>query len=217
MKAFFVTLPRNIINSFRGHNIYWHFLAIVLTVILVSTGVDWQYFLLTRSPELQQALRPAIYVGALLPIILPLIIILVGILVEKKKVLLYGLAIGQAEFIGWLISSAYKSLTGRIAPPMSDLPGLIDSSHTFLFGFWRGGIFWGWPSSHTAVAFAFAFAIVALFPRLKLLRLVVILYALYIGIGVSVSIHWFSDFVAGMIIGSAIGVVIGTTFKKLIK
>jgi hypothetical protein len=26
----------------------------------------------------------------------------------------------------------------------------------FRFGFWRGGVCWGWPSSHTTIAFAMA-------------------------------------------------------------
>ena len=35
-----------------------------------------------------------------------------------------------------------------------------------------------------------------------------ILYAFYVGIGVSMTIHWFSDFVAGAIIGTVIGAVV---------
>jgi len=42
--------------------------------------------------------------------------------------------------------------------------------------------------------------------------LVAILYAFYVGIGVSLTIHWFSDFAAGAIIGSVIGAVVGKSF-----
>jgi len=38
-------------------------------------------------------------------------------------------------------------------------------------------------------------------------------YAFYIGIAVSMTIHWFSDFVAGAIIGTVIGLVVGTSFR----
>jgi hypothetical protein len=41
-----------------------------------------------------------------------------------------------------------------------------------------------------------------------------ITYALYIGIGVSRTIHWFSDFAAGAIIGSAKGAVVGKSFWR---
>jgi membrane-associated phospholipid phosphatase len=43
---------------------------------------------------------------------------------------------------------------------------------------------------------------------------VAITYALYIGLGVSMTIHWFSDFAAGAIIGSAIGAVVGKSFLR---
>ena len=39
-------------------------------------------------------------------------------------------------------------------------------------------------------------------------------YALYIGIGVSMTIHWFSDFVAGALIGTIVGVVVVTGFSR---
>jgi hypothetical protein len=40
-----------------------------------------------------------------------------------------------------------------------------------------------------------------------------IAYALYIGVGVSMTIHWFSDFAAGAILGSVIGAVVGKSFQ----
>jgi len=39
-------------------------------------------------------------------------------------------------------------------------------------------------------------------------------YACYIGLGVSMTIHWFSDFAAGAIIGTVIGVVVGRGFSS---
>jgi hypothetical protein len=43
---------------------------------------------------------------------------------------------------------------------------------------------------------------------------VAILYAFYIGLGVSMTIHWYSDFVAGAIIGSVVGMVVGKSFPR---
>jgi hypothetical protein len=52
-----------------------------------------------------------------------------------------------------------------------------------------------------------------LFPKNKIIRFTALVYALYIGIGVSVtSIHWFSEFVAGAIIGSVIGIAVGKSY-----
>jgi membrane-associated phospholipid phosphatase len=53
-----------------------------------------------------------------------------------------------------------------------------------------------------------------LLPKQRWLGYLAITYALYIGLGVSITIHWFSDFLAGAIIGTAIGAVVGKTFLR---
>jgi hypothetical protein len=59
-----------------------------------------------------------------------------------------------------------------------------------------------------------AFALVFLFRANSWVRRLAPLYALVIGIGVSMTIHWFSDFLAGAIIGSLIGAVVGSSFAQ---
>jgi hypothetical protein len=56
------------------------------------------------------------------------------------------------------------------------------------------------------------FKIFMLFPKQRWVGYVAMAYAFYVGIGVSMTIHWFSDFSAGAIIGSVIGVVVGKCF-----
>jgi len=53
-----------------------------------------------------------------------------------------------------------------------------------------------------------------LYPRSALVRSLALIYAFYIGLGVSINIHWFSDFVAGAIVGSLIGCVVGKSFGE---
>jgi membrane-associated phospholipid phosphatase len=211
MKQFFRSLPLNIIGCFKGRLIIWHGIAILLTFILVVSGFDWFYFCSTRKPTLLACMWPAAVIGQLIPLTVPLYLLLAGGVAKNAKMIRTGWATGQAALVGWFLASVYKAFTGRY-----HLPGGIstDTSHLFRFGFMRGGIFWGWPSSHTATAFAMSIAIFTLFPKLKWLRVSVILYALYIGIGVSMTIHWFSDFVAGAIIGSVIGVTVGKSFSS---
>jgi len=146
-----------------------------------------------------------------LPIYLPLILLAIGFVVRNAKVILTGWAVAQAELLGALIVVAYKAFTGRAHPPHNVGP---DISHVFHFGILRGGVFWGWPSSHTTIAFAMAVTVFTLYPKQRRLGLLAILYAFYIGIGVSMTIHWFSDFVAGAIIGSVIGTVVGKGFGQ---
>ena len=214
MKQFFVTLPRNLIGCFTGRRIIWHVVAIVFTTILVRSGFDWRYFLVTRSPELRHWMWPAVAMGMLLPIYLPFILLAVGFIVRNAKIILTGWAVGQAEIIGALITAAYKAFTGRVHPP-HDVG--TDISHVFHFGFLRGGVFWGWPSSHTTVAFAMAVTVFTLWPKQRWLGTAALLYAFYIGIGVSMTIHWYSDFVAGAIIGSVVGTVVGKSFEENIQ
>ena len=192
--------------------ILWHVVAIVLTVILVLSGFDWYYFQSTRNPVLRSWMFPAAPIGGLVPIFLPLGLIVAGAIISNSRIRLAGWAIGQAEIIGSLISSTYKMFTGRVHPSFNGGP---DISHEFRFGILRGGVFWGWPSSHTTIAFAMAFTVWTLFPKQRWLGLLAITYAFYIGFGVSMTIHWFSDFAAGAIIGSVIGVVVGRCFSSL--
>ena len=210
MKQFLVTLPRNLVGCFRGRRIVWHVIAIVLTFILVTSGFDWRYFLATRNPALRSWMFPAVRIGMLLPLALPLILFALGIIARNARAILSGWAVAQAALLGLLIAAAYKAITGRVHPPR----GVgADISHVFRFGWLRGGVFWGWPSSHTTVAFAMAVTVFTLCPKQRWVGLAAILYAFYVGIGVSMTIHWFSDFVAGAIIGSVIGTVVGKSFS----
>ena len=210
MIRFLSTLPRNIICSFKGWKITVHIVAAVLTLILATSGFDWFYFRSTRSPELRLWMFPAVIVGQRVPMMLPLLLLFTGILLKHAKTIRTACAIGQAALIGWFISSCYKAVTGR-----NPLPHGIgtDTSHVFRFGFLRDGIFWGWPSSHTAVAFAMAVTLFILFPQKRWLGVAAVIYALYIGIGVSMTIHWFSDFAAGALIGTTIGNTVGRNFS----
>lgn len=212
MKQFFITLPHNLIGCFKGRMIFWHLLAVVLTAILVRFGFDWFYFTATRSPILWKWMFPAAPIGGLVPIVLPLVLIVSGFIIGRARLSLAGWAIGQAELIGSLISSAYKAFTGRVHPAMHETGA--DISRVFHFGLLRGGMFWGWPSSHTTIAFAMSATVFTLLPKQRWLGWLAIAYAVYIGLGVSMTIHWFSDFVAGAIIGTVIGVVVGKGFVR---
>ncbi len=195
----------NIKNVFIGRNTIWHFVFIVLTAGIVFSGFDWFYFTATRGASWQSFAFPAVIIGFLLPVFLPLVLYCIKSLRNTAN------AIVQAEFLGWGLSSLYKVFTGRVGLPH----GIIsDTSHIFRFGFYRGGAFQGWPSSHTATAFAMAFALIALYPKNKTIKYSAFIYALYIGIGVSMTIHWFSDFIAGAILGTVIGIVVGKSFLR---
>lgn len=209
MRLFFSTLPRNLLGCFKGRMLVWHLLAVGLTFLLVTSGFDWHYFLWTRSPELRSWMFPAVHLGAMLPVLVPVSLLVLGSVEKTGNVSLAGWAMSQAELIGAAIAAGYKALTGRAHP--THAVG-ADLTHAFRFGFLRGGVFWGWPSSHTTIAFAMAVTVFTLVPKQRWLGLAAVGYALYIGVGVSMTIHWFSDFVAGAIFGTLVGVVVGREF-----
>lgn len=213
MKQFFQTIPRAIALSFRGYGLAIQVVAWAFTYLIVTSGYDWQYFLDTRSSTFSILSFPAIALGALLPIVVPVGLIVSGRILKHTSMRLLGWALGQSALLGWIISSCYKAVTGRIPPNIHDT--IHNISAEFQFGFLRHGIFWGWPSSHTTVAFAMAFTVICLFPRHRLLNIAVLIYACYIGFGVSLSIHWFSEFIAGALIGSVIGVAVAKGYERM--
>ncbi len=211
MKNIAYQLQQTISRIFTGKNLFWQFVFIALTAILVLLGFDWWYYETTRNTILQIVGFSAGMLGFLIPIILA------GLLLasRNKKMKVAGTATAQAGLLGLAISSLYKVFTGRVGLPHTAT--LIDTSHQFQFGFLRGGAFQGWPSSHTTVAFAMSVALITLFPEKKRLRYWAIGYALFIGLGASVAFHWFSDFIAGIILGTVIGITVGKAFKKKLR
>ncbi len=221
MRDFFSQLLKKLVQIFSGRNLRWHFLAIVLTFIIVETGFDWKFFVFVSGVSWRSAFFPALAIGGLLPIILPLVLLLGAYLTKNKRTLTLGIVEAQAVILGSFVSSLYKTFTGRLQPPVhfhsvaTKIAGFADNSHAFQFGFWRHGIFWGWPSSHTTLACAMAAAAWVMFPQNKIVRTIAFCYAMYVGLGVAVtSIHWFSEAVAGALIGIAIGMVVGKSYVK---
>jgi membrane-associated phospholipid phosphatase len=213
MRAFFYTIPRNILLTFWGRNLFWHILAIGATVVIVTSGFDWIYFKATR-PFAGYAFS-AVILGSRVPVVFPAVAYIFGSLRKNQRAIYTAYATAQAAIIGLLISSFYKAFTGRPGLRHS-LRTMVDTSREFHFGFLKGGVFYGWPSSHTTIAFAMAVAVWKLYPNSYMIRCIALLYALYIGVGVSMTIHWFSDFVAGVIIGSVIGATVGNAFLNIL-
>lgn len=214
IKSFFYKFPQNIAGVFRNNNWVWHLVAIALTYLLVQSRFDWWYFKSTRIPVLQDFAMTAAAVGFFIPIIIPLALYIIGKSKSDAQMQLAASASAQAGIIAIVLSSAYKAFTGRLQPELVAHPPLTaDITGAFNFGFLQHGVFWGWPSSHTAVAFAMAVVLAIIYRQNKGLIYVLILYAFYIGLSVSVTIHWFSDFVAGAILGTVIAFVVAKSFS----
>jgi membrane-associated phospholipid phosphatase len=215
-KEFLHKLLRNLAACFSGINLLWLLLAIALTYLLVTSGFDWWYYQITRSPKLNALALAAGGAGFVIPVAVPLGMYLIGRRRANAGLVNAGAAAGQAAALAFVITSLFKAFTGRIQPVVTyylAAPSEIDNSREFHFGFLQNGIFWGWPSSHTAVACAATVALVLVSPN-KALRIAAFLYACFIAVGASIGFHWISDVAAGVIVGSLIGAVVGKSFQS---
>ncbi len=207
-KSFFYGLPKNFTGIFWGKKLLWAALAATLTFACAASGFDWLYHTSSRTATLQSLAWPAVWLGFCIPIFAPAVALAWGAATKNSRTTNTGFALAQSAAVGWLVSAVYKFFTGRVAPANATRA----TSDTFKFGLGRGGVFNGWPSSHTTVAFAMAVALLTLYPKNRAVGYAALAYAAYIGLGVSVTIHWFSDFMAGIIFGSVVGYTIGKSF-----
>lgn len=183
----------------------WHVAAAGITGALVLTGFDWHFFEATRSAALYPLIMLAGIGGFLVPVLLPLALYVWGRR-GNERYTRAAIATAKAAAVSWVIIAVYKALTGRVQPEFASGVG-VDISRGFQFGFFEHGIFWGWPSHHTAVAFAVA-AVLYLTLRNSAARAVAVAWAIVVAAGASVGFHWFSDVVAGAIVGAVVGVAV---------
>ena len=203
MNDLFTSVARVFAASFSGYALVTQMMAIVVTAAMVFSGVDWYWYEATRSPHLLGVVIFAGLSGFLVPVFVPAGLLMFGSFRNDAWYRALGQALLKSEIVALLISAIYKAGTGRLQP---NLANGIDISHAFQFGILKHGIFWGWPSSHTIVAFAGA-ATFALVMHRKWVRVPAILYACAIGFGASIGFHWLSDVVAGALMGSAVAFV----------
>jgi membrane-associated phospholipid phosphatase len=181
---------------------------------IVKSGIDWRWY---RNAQDHRWISDAGFVfvgiGPLASVAVPVGLYLYGRSKEDARLQYTGLALGQAAILAGVMTSALKAFTGRVPPDSPENPR--DYSGDFRFGFLRGGVYEGWPSSHTATAFAMATTLMELYPESAIIKYGGWAYASLIGLGVSTNIHWLSDAAAGALIGYAIGKSVGTGFRDL--
>lgn len=205
-------LVNEFISVYKGKSLLWHVLAIGLTAILVLSGADWKFFEATRQEIFYWPIMIAGIGGFFVPVLIPLGVYLWGEFARRPFLMAKGAAAGRAVIIAYLVSIIYKSLTGREEPEFLTTFSMVDNSRAFDFGFLEYGVFWGWPSSHTAVAFALSFTLIFL-SRSLWIRLPAVAYAIFIGFGAAVGFHWLSDVVAGAIFGLLVATVVSRNFS----
>ncbi len=197
-----------ITRTFMGRNFLWHLFSYLLTLILVLSGFDWYFFSSTRGDISNILGVTAGLMGFAMPLMLVLGLWLDAILTKNESLKRSALGVAVAGLTALIIVGLYKALTGRVEPEFLAMLAGDDISREFNFGILRYGVFWGWPSAHTGTAVAMSLYLSLVYKSKLWVALVLVPYAVFIALGAAVGFHWFSDVVAGAIIGSLIATVV---------
>ncbi len=216
----FGNFGNNIINSFKGNNLYLHLAGIASTYLLVNCNVDYEvqkYF--NEHPEYGKWAHPVVYTGMFLPFIAGGGLYAYSKIKNDDRVMGASFAVLQASLIELLYNSTLKVVTGRPHPDWKHNKDMKSLSKTFRFGFLRGGMFWGWPSGHTTTTMAVVSALTNYYPNCTWLKIAGYTLVAYTIFGVSAvnrgGMHWFSDAIAGALMSYAIGSTVGKYYRSL--
>ncbi|MCL2879998.1 MAG: phosphatase PAP2 family protein, partial [Treponema sp.] len=221
--ALFHNLGRNLL-----HILTWRFgLAFIgagfLTWVCIATGLDWAIRNAAYNHHwLAYAPLPVVFLGYIVPWLLPLTLYIAGCFRPDTKLRITGLATGQAFLLSELFHLTLKIITGRLIPGV--ITGVffepanhrIEAAKDFsnVFYWFRFDIYNGWPSGHAACAFSAAAVIAVLFRDKILLKAGMFAWAFLMLFSVSMNVHWLSDSIAGALIGYVTGKIIGNNFTQ---
>ncbi len=210
-------LGRNALAVFSGPRAILHLSAAAATFLIVETGLDTRvhnYF--ARNTFFDRYSLLGVVQGSMVPVLLGGTLLGSGLIGGSSRLATAGSAVLQASLLAVCYSSVLKALTGRRHPE----PVVYEddrASREFRFGILRGGVFWGWPSGHMLGNTA---AVTSLLTFLDETWLDIAggLYLGYLFLSVvshgNSSMHWFSDAVAGTLMGYAVGSTVGRDFRR---
>ncbi len=210
---------QNILNSFKGNNLYLHLAGIASTAVIVTTETDFhiqKYF--NEHEEYGSYSLTIIRFAQYFPVVVGGSLFAYGKLNKDEEAIGASYAVLQSTIIAFGYNTLLKAITGRPNPDWRNNDDLKGLSKTFRFGFLRGGVFWGWPSGHTSSTMAVVSALTSFYPEKTWLKIVGYSYVAYMMIGVSSlgkgGMHWFSDAVAAALMSYAIGSTCGKYFRN---
>lgn len=208
----------NFINSYTGWNSLYHIAAAGITYVSVNTGIDAEVLRITAGtdPELSSVVgHTGIMLGYFAPIVIPATMYLVS--KNNRDLRLASYAVMQSVAVAFVLGSFLKAVTGRKGPD-PDYPDKDALSREFNFGFMQGGLHYGWPSGHLMVNMAMATALAAYYPEKTWVKNSAYGYIAFLTLSILIhdrgSAHWFSDIVAGGLMGFAFGTTIGKNFRN---
>lgn len=184
------------------------------TYLLSTNDVDLQVArFAARQNELAYgiAFTPGMMMGAFFPVLVPGYMYFIS---DDKALNNTGAVAAQATAVAFLYNNILKAVSGREHPDAEKNSGKM--SRDFKWGFFRRGVFYGWPSGHSMTNAALAMSIASYNRDNPFVVAGCGMYASYIAtsmvLGAKGEAHWFSDAVAGVLMGASFGWYIGGTF-----
>lgn len=215
----FGNFGNNIVNSFKGNNLYLHLAGVASTFLIVTTNTDYyvqHYFY--EHEEFSNAASPLIHYAIYIPFVAGGSLYAYGKLNKDDRAVAASFAVFQSSIIALGYNSLLKAITGRPHPDWQDSTDMKSLSKTFRFGFLRGGVWWGWPSGHTSSMMAIVSALTSFYPEKTWLKITGYSLVAYMMFGVSSlhrgGMHWFSDAVAAAFMSYAIGSTVGKYYRS---
>lgn len=212
-------LGTNALGMFSGSKWILHLTAAAGTALIVLTGLDTQaHNFFVRNTFWDRFSRPSVGIGTNFPIYLGVGALGAGLIGGSSGLVSAGGAVLQASLLALCFTTTLKALTGRPGPDSGVIYENDDASRTWRFGILRGGVFHGWPSGHMLANTAAVTSLLAFYPHSTWLKVLGGAYLGYLWIGVAShhgsAMHWFSDTVAGILMGYAIGSTVGRDFRE---
>lgn len=216
----FTNIFKNTGMSFSNKNLIFHLAGFASTYFIIQSGIDYKVhnYFYNHNNDFNSIATPAVYIGYLAPIVIGGGIYTYGKIKNDNKVIAAGSAAIQAALISVVYTSLLKAITGRPNPDSILYHAVNEGSSKFQFGFFRGGIHYGWPSGHLGTNTAVVTSLMYFYKENNWVKLLGGLYLGYLTFSVAAhdgnTMHWTSDIVTGMLIGYAIGSTVGKDFRR---
>jgi membrane-associated phospholipid phosphatase len=212
-------LGGNAAKSFAGSNVWLQAAGVAATVLLIEGNADYgvnRYFHEHRSYG--NFFHPVVSIGTFMTPVFGAVCYFGGMGGSDPELKGLGSALLQSQILTSLYIGVLKGVTGRPHPTPDSGVDMKKLSRKFRFGFLRGGLFWGWPSGHTASAMALVSTLTAFYPEKTWLKIGGGALVAYTMAGVSAvgggHMHWFSDAVAAAFMTYAIGHTVGAYYHR---